>query len=149
MVWGAFTKGGTLNLAFPTTRMNTREYLDVLESRLLPFLNENNQNRFIFQQDNARIHVSREAMAFFRDENIDLLEWPACSPDMNPIENLWGVVVRRLYQDNKQYATVNELKHSLEEVWRNLEPEILVNFVNSMRSRVFELIRKNGKETHY
>lgn len=55
------------------------------ENRLLPFSSEDHSNQFIYQHDNARIHVNRDAMAWFGDENIDFLEWSACSPDMNPI----------------------------------------------------------------
>ena len=54
-------------------------------------------NRAIFQQDNAPIHVSRHSKAFFSDKNVV----PALSPDLNPIENLWGKVARQVY--GKQY----------------------------------------------
>jgi hypothetical protein len=62
---------------------------------------------------------------------------------MNPIKNLWGTLVRRLYQDNKHYETINELKIALND-WTNLEPETHNNLVDSVNSRIFELIRKNG-----
>lgn len=149
MVWGAFTRASVLILAYPSTRMNSREYTDVLQDHLLPFLNENNNVDFKFQQDNARIHVSRESMEWFRENEIDLLEWPACSPDLNPIENLWGIIVRRLYANNKKYDTLRELKTAIEEIWVNLEPEVLNNLVDSMNNRLFEVIRKNGDVTHY
>jgi hypothetical protein len=67
---------------------------------------------------------------------------------MNPIKNLWGTLVRRLYQDNKHYETINELKIALNG-WTNLEPETHNNLVDSVNSRIFELIRKNGGPTHY
>jgi hypothetical protein len=62
---------------------------------------------------------------------------------MNPIKNLWGTLVRRLYQDNKHYETINELKIALNG-WTNLEPETHNNLVDSVNSRIFKLIRKNG-----
>jgi hypothetical protein len=67
---------------------------------------------------------------------------------MNPIKNLGDILVRRLYRDNKHYETINELKIALD-VWTNLKPETHNNLVNSVNSRIFELIRKNGGPTHY
>jgi hypothetical protein len=52
-VWGAFTKTEVLMLAYLSTRMNSREYLDVLEEHLIPFLNNNNQ-QLLLQQDNPQ-----------------------------------------------------------------------------------------------
>jgi hypothetical protein len=67
---------------------------------------------------------------------------------MNPIKNLWDNLVRRLYQDNKHYEAINELKIAVD-VWTNLEPETHNNLVDSVNSRIFELSRKNGGPTHY
>jgi hypothetical protein len=44
----------------------------------------------IFQQDNASIHMSGHSLVWFAEKNIPLLDWPARSPDLNPIENLWA-----------------------------------------------------------
>jgi hypothetical protein len=69
---------------------------------------------------------------------------------MNPIKNLWNILVRRLYQDNTHYETINELKIAVD-VWTNLEPESHNNLVDRANSRIFAnlLIRKNGGPTHY
>lgn len=44
----------------------------------------------IFMQDNCRIHTARNVMAWFSRQNFELMEWPAFSPDLNPIENVWS-----------------------------------------------------------
>ncbi|WP_181013619.1 transposase, partial [Enterobacter cloacae complex sp. 2DZ2F20B] len=94
----------------------------------------------IFQQNNASIHVFNLSKTWFQRENIALLPWRAKSPDLNPIENVWGSLVREVYKDGKQYATVNELKHGILTAWQNLDVNYFIHLVNSMKQRVYNLI---------
>lgn len=66
MVWGGFCRNGMLPLAFPSTRMNSAEYISVLENNLIPYLSQNSDQEFIFQQDNASVHSSRETRAWLQ-----------------------------------------------------------------------------------
>ncbi len=51
---------------------------------------------FIFQQDLAPAHSAKATSTWFKDHGIPVLNWPANSPDLNPIENLWGIVKRKM-----------------------------------------------------
>ena len=74
-------------------------------------------NRAIFQQDNAPIHVSRHSKAFFSDKNVVLMDWPALSPDLNPIENLCCIVARQVYGQGKQYDSKVSLTGAIMKSW--------------------------------
>ena len=84
----------------------------------LPFLESNNEAHNIFQQDNASVHVRRQAKRWLSSKNIEVLEWSACSPDQNEIENIWGILARKIYADNRQY------KEAVIDAWKSLTEEM-------------------------
>lgn len=144
MVWGAFTSSGRLKLMFPSCRMNSAEYQEVLNEALVPFLATREDQSFIFQQDNASVHVSHSTKQWFEEHGITTLPWPACSPDLNPIENLWAILVWRVYLDRRQFGTVRDLKAAVIEAWETIGADIMKNLVDSMTNRLFQVINRNG-----
>ena len=115
MVWGAWktstgTVAGKLPLAWISTKMNSQDCIDLLEISLLEHGEELMGENFTFQQDNATIHNSKLTEAWFREKNIHVMECPACSPDLNPIENLWGILSRKVYENGKQFEYTLDLK---------------------------------------
>ncbi|GFU53246.1 transposable element Tcb1 transposase [Trichonephila clavipes] len=90
---------GTLN--------NQRYISEVLEPVVLPYLQ--GLATAIFQQDNARPHLARIVQRFFVNHQIELLPWPARSPDLSPIENMWSMAAQRLIQITPPAATSDQL----------------------------------------
>ena len=80
---------------------------------------------------------------------INVLPWPAWSPDVNPIENAWGWLTHQVYKDGKQYDTVAVLKTAILKAWEEIPGEYLHKLISSMKSRIFEVINRNGRKTHY
>lgn len=149
MVWGAIHTTQTLELQFVSTRMNSSDYIGVLGRSLLPFLEENRERPHIFMHDNAAIHTSRQTKSFLETCSIEVLPWPACSPDLNPIENVWGILSRRVYAENKKYDSVIDLKNAVLMEWNNLERNVLVNLFKSMKKRIFDVGKVHGGHIDY
>lgn len=149
MVWGAFCSTGTLRLAFTSSKMNSQDYINVMEAHLLPFLRGPRRRMFTYQQDNAVIHVSRQSKDWFASKNISLLEWPACSPDLNPMENLWGYLVRKVYANSRQYRSVGELETAIVDAWDTIPQDLINNLIGSMNNRCFQVINRNDNRSKY
>ncbi|KAI3374271.1 hypothetical protein L3Q82_006118 [Scortum barcoo] len=68
---------------------------------------------FLLMQDNARPHVAGVCQQFLQDEGIDAMDWPARSPDLNPIEHIWDIMSRSIHQRHVAPQTVQELADAL------------------------------------
>ncbi|KAI4888385.1 hypothetical protein NFI96_003394 [Prochilodus magdalenae] len=68
---------------------------------------------FLLTQDNARPHVAGVCQQFLQDEGIEAMDWPARSPDLNPIEHIWDIMSRCIHQRHIAPQTVQELADAL------------------------------------
>jgi transposase len=92
MMWGGISGNRRTNLVTINGTLNAQRYRTViLTQHVRPFIAANGG---IFQQDNARPHVARANRDFLANNNIDVLPWPAFSPDLSPIEHLWDQLDR-------------------------------------------------------
>ncbi|KFM75481.1 Transposable element Tcb1 transposase, partial [Stegodyphus mimosarum] len=113
---------GTLN--------NQRYISEVLEPVVFPYLK--GLPTAIFQQDNTRPHVARIVQGFFLKRQIELFPWPARSPDLSPIENMWSMVAERLTQIISQAATPDQLWQRGEAAWSAVPQEHIQSLFESL-----------------
>ena len=73
---------------------------------------------WIFQQDNAAIHNASVTEKCLLEQKIRLLDHPACPPNLNPIENLWGLIVAKVYE-GRQYSAISKLKNAIVDAWED------------------------------
>ncbi|GFV11660.1 transposable element Tcb2 transposase [Trichonephila clavipes] len=108
MVWGGIGYYCHTPLLRIAGTSNSQRYIsEVLEPVVLPYIQ--GLAIAIFQQDNTRLHVARIVQSFFVNPHIELLSWPALSPDLSPTVNMWSMVAQRLTQITPPAATPDQL----------------------------------------
>jgi DDE superfamily endonuclease len=149
------------------------EYIQTLKDGLLPFFEDVNGieesedpecirvatvGDFIFQLDNAPIHNSRTTRALFDQYNLPVMKWPANSPDLNPIENLWTAMKAEFHKEwealgskrPSQSAQAMEVyRELLKRVWKEALGSLPGKLVESMPRRIAAVIEAKGGHTKY
>lgn len=77
------------------------------------------------------------------------MTWPAGSPDLSPIENIWADLSRHVYDNGKQLDHIDSLKEALIHEWEQIPGEFFKNLLKSMPKRCAEVIEKTGALAHY
>lgn len=147
MVWACFSYYGPGNLVFIDGTMDAIGYVDILSRNLQASATKMGLSSFIFQQDNDPKHTAKLTKKYFERKNIRTLCWPAQSPDMNPIENLWGLIKTKIAE--KKPKNINELKQIISKEWSELSVSVCQKYAMSFRKRTMALIRAEGKHTKY
>jgi transposase len=118
-IWGCFSANGTGCCYIYRNRLDAEGYLNILEDSLIPSIDLliDDKDFFMFQQDNAPCHKAKKVLKWFEERQISLLEWPARSPDLNPIENIWNLIDLEL--GKMQITSLAELELALVKLWNN------------------------------
>ncbi|ETV80936.1 hypothetical protein H257_06381 [Aphanomyces astaci] len=104
---------------------------------------------FTFMQDGASIHTAASTKAFLAEQSVTLFNHPALSPDLNPIENVWGWLAREVYPNGKQYQSVSKLQSAISAAWDSIDRRYLKKLIKSMPKRCLQVVAAKGGKTKY
>jgi hypothetical protein len=153
MVWSCFWSGSLGPLVVLDGSIDQDAYINTLAKDFHPWyqnLAEEEGKQFIFQEDGASCHTGKYATWWKATHQIKGFDvWPAQSPDLNPIENLWAALEKRIENVRHRISNTEQLKACLQNEWRNLDSDLLVNLVASMPRRCQSVIDNNGGCSKY
>ncbi|CEJ05432.1 hypothetical protein RMCBS344292_19373 [Rhizopus microsporus] len=154
MVWSCITWYGPGYIVDVGHNMDKFVYLSVLQDDLVKtmaeYIEKNPQDRmdfsrFVFMQDNDPKHKSKIVSEWLEKQSFRVMEWPSQSPDLNPIENMWGLLKRRLFKRyDRPPAGMNELWERVSAVWYAITAEECQNYIRTMNRRCQAIIDANG-----
>lgn len=148
MLWGCMSAAGTGSLHHVAHNIDAYRYIDILEARLEESRRKLRLPReWICMQDSASIHNALMTFVWLLEEGYEWLDWPANSPDLNPIENLWAYLKKRIWgsgRANKKVLFERALK-----AWQAISPSFCRHLVHSMRRRLKAVIDARGGPTKY
>eukprot|EP00794_Sanderia_malayensis_P013578 gene13578-14986_t len=131
MVWGCMV-----------WNIDATKYCDLIDKNLPSSIKKcfgDKDHPIIFQQDNARPHSAKFTMIYFQLRSILRLTWPSQSPDLNPIENVWSYMKRKLNKDPPKNKT--DLVQKIFKVWEDVPVVFLQRLYDSMQARLNAVIQ--------
>ncbi len=141
------SSAGVGPLCFLKSTVNAAIYQLILVHFMLPSADKlYGDADFIFQQDLASAHTAKGTKSWFNDHGVTVLDWPANSPDLNPIENLWGIAKRRMRDTRANNA--DDLT-AIKATWASITPEQCHRLIAFMPRRIDAVIHAKGGPTKY
>jgi transposase len=147
LFWGAISMKNRTPLVAESSTITSVRYQDMLVKHFLPFSRRTRTRSYFLQQDNAPAHVSKITKAFFKDSKIKTFDWPANSPDLNPIENLWSILKLRVFA--RKPKDKNDLMKIAKEEWTSISPQVVQNVIQSMPKRIRQVLDRKGEKCDY
>lgn len=151
MMWGCIAHKGPGFACRIEGTMDQYLYKSILEDELLQTMEyyEMDQSQIIFMQDNDPKHKARSVMKWLEEQEFSLLTWPAQSPDLNPIENIWSQVNQKLARFDQPPSSLAELWERASRIFYSFTEDDCASLYESMPRRMDAVIKSKGGWTKY
>ncbi len=126
--------------------MNSQMYCSILKEKMLPSLRALGR-RALFQHDNDPKHTSKATVGFLKKNSVKVIQWPSMSPELNPIEHLWGILKRQV--EHHSPSSIQSPKEVILEEWKKINLAKCRQLVHSMPRRLGAVIKNHGGHTKY
>ena len=148
MFWGCITYDGIGVLVPVDGNLNSTKYIELLDNSLWPVIVKVFGNRpFIFQDDNATPHSSRQTNNWKTENGIPKFNWPAQSPDLNIIENIWRCIKIKLSREIDTIENRSDLVNAVTRLWNGLSPTYIRSLYASIPARIRQVMIQKGYAT--
>ena len=147
-IWGGISMRGATPLILFKENLTAKRYAKILETGLIPFVRSKFRSKHKFQQDNDPKHRSHYIQSFLKDNNIEWWKTPPESPDLNPIEKVWGSMknyLRNIHFRNPENRNLSGLKSGIKAFWKTLTPRICRKYINHIKKVIPIVIQRNGE----
>ncbi|KAA6397418.1 MAG: putative Transposable element Tc3 transposase [Streblomastix strix] len=145
MVHMALSNYGILNVSRVSGKMNADQWADIVSDHVIPECNVAHGDSYLYQRDNASVHKRKDVVELFEDEGVKFLDWPVLSPDLNPVENVWALLVRKVYKNGRTFTNDSDLWQVIKTESARITALQILPFVNSFRSRLCKVLLRQGK----
>jgi transposase len=151
MMWGCMTAQGVGHACRIDDRLDAQLYVRILDDEFLGTLEYYGleKDEIVFQQDNDPKHTSRIAHEWLENNKVEVLKWPAQSPDLNPIEHLWHRLKRQLAAYEIEPTSIDDLWERVEAEWEKIPPQVCIDLIESMPRCIAAVLKAKGGYTKY
>ncbi|KFM60006.1 Transposable element Tcb1 transposase, partial [Stegodyphus mimosarum] len=149
LVWGRIILSSRTDLQVQIGTMTSQIYRNVILEQNVRLFRGAMGAQFVFLDDNACPHRANIVSECLQSDDISRMDWPAFSPDWNPVEHLWDMLGRRVVARQAPPTCLPELRRALLFEWCNIPQDRIDNLILSMPRRCTDCIASSGRRTMY
>ncbi|KFM58878.1 Transposable element Tcb1 transposase, partial [Stegodyphus mimosarum] len=149
LVWDGIILGFRTDLHVQMGTMTSQIYRDVILEQHVRLFRGAMGAQFVFMDDNAHPHRTNIVSECFQSEAITRMDWPAFSPDINPVEHVWDMLGGRVAARQPPPTCLPELRRALLSEWCNIPQDQIDYLILSMPRRCTDCIASSGRHTMY
>ena len=150
-VWGAFSYDSRTSLIRIRGTFTKDKYKKILQETLLPYAESVfcNVRNFLLQEYNCSVHRASAIRQYLSSKQVVRMTWTPQSPDLSPVENVWGLIKRKLRSLTQYPRNEDELFETVEQMWPEIPQLYFQRLVASMPNRARSVVNRKGSSTKY